>query len=206
MSGLVPVAECTSAAEVMALARAAHDRMRAYDRRIISPATGFVRRVKIVEKPAAPAPVVEAEEKPVEQAPVSVEAFRRAADVIAAEALLLAGRKTPPANWIAARVAASYGVDVKEVLSHRRRADLVLIRQKIFWLVMSMTTLSYIETGRIFKGRDHTTIMYGVRKMSRLLAEECPSVADLEPMRVALESEWVAAKAPVTLTEQEGEQ
>ena len=48
----------------------------------------------------------------------------------------------------------------------RRTKDLCLVRHYIFYLAAKLTTKSLVTIGRRFGDRDHTTVLYGVRKLT----------------------------------------
>lgn len=73
-----------------------------------------------------------------------------------------------------------YGVTYEDICSQRRTDALVLVRQKIAWVLRKRTHYSYPEIGRKLGGRDHTTILHAERKIDRLIAAGDPRVAELE--------------------------
>jgi chromosomal replication initiator protein len=56
------------------------------------------------------------------------------------------------------------------------------------YLAKTMTTRSLPEIGRRFGGRDHTTILHGVRKVEELRASDSQLAEDLDLLRRLLES------------------
>ena len=56
------------------------------------------------------------------------------------------------------------GVKRNAVLSCRRNQDLVLARHEIMWRAREETLLSLPQIGRGIGGRDHTTVLHGVRR------------------------------------------
>jgi len=61
-----------------------------------------------------------------------------------------------------------FGVAVDDVLSARRTANVVLPRQIAVYLAKLLTPRSLPEIGRLFGGRDHTTILHAIRKIEAL--------------------------------------
>ena len=59
-----------------------------------------------------------------------------------------------------------------DLLSERRTKHLVYVRHMGFWLCRECTKRSLPEIGRLFGGRDHTTVMNGCDKISRLIQED----------------------------------
>lgn len=77
---------------------------------------------------------------------------------------------TPPPSsmprWkvIATEVAAKHKVRFSDMLSIRRTRAAVAARQEAFWRCREETSMSLPQIGRMFGGRDHTTVMHGIRK------------------------------------------
>ena len=65
-------------------------------------------------------------------------------------------------------VCAFYKVNRMDVVSHRRTASVVLQRQIIMYLAKTLTLRSLPDIGARLGGRDHTTILHGVRKIESL--------------------------------------
>ena len=55
-------------------------------------------------------------------------------------------------------------------------------RQMAMYLAKQMTNRSLPEIGRRFGGRDHTTVMHGVRKIDSLLATDEQIARDVETL------------------------
>jgi len=63
-------------------------------------------------------------------------------------------------------VADFYRVKVTELFSKKRTADLVKPRQIAMYFAKDLTSLSLPEIGEAFGGRDHTTVLHAVRKIT----------------------------------------
>jgi hypothetical protein len=74
------------------------------------------------------------------------------------------------ANDILRAVCREFDITIVELLSDRRSADVVRPRHIAFVLCKHLTTCSLSEIGRRFGGRDHSTVLHGVRKLARFLA------------------------------------
>ena len=61
-----------------------------------------------------------------------------------------------------------YKVNRIDLLSHRRTKDLTIPRHIAMYLAKKMTMRSLPEIGRLFGGRDHTTVLHSVRKIEAL--------------------------------------
>lgn len=85
-------------------------------------------------------------------------------------------------------VADHYGVRVADLKSKRRTAAISTPRQVAMYLCRTLTSHSLPEIGRLFGGRDHTTVLHGCRKIGDL-KEQDPSLAQtLRNLRRKLES------------------
>ena len=82
-------------------------------------------------------------------------------------------------------VCAYYNVNGADLVSHRRTGPLIRPRQMAMLLLKHTTTLSIPQIGRLIGKRDHTTVLYAVKKLENLakidkvLASE---IADLKKM------------------------
>lgn len=65
-------------------------------------------------------------------------------------------------------VADYYKIKVADMFSKRRQANIVLPRQVAMYLAKELTDKSYVEIGELFGGRDHTTVLHAVNKISEL--------------------------------------
>jgi chromosomal replication initiator protein len=72
----------------------------------------------------------------------------------------------------------TYNVSPDDVRGKSRRQELVVPRQVSMYLIRELTTHSYPEIGQYFSGRDHSTVMYAVQKVTAALE------ADTELMRI----------------------
>jgi chromosomal replication initiator protein len=61
-------------------------------------------------------------------------------------------------------------------------------RQIAMYLSKQLTTRSLPEIGRRFGGRDHTTVIHGVRRIEDLRGKDSQIADDLELLRRALEA------------------
>lgn len=75
----------------------------------------------------------------------------------------------PSAREIQNAVCAFYGVELREMLSPRRDARIVRPRQVAVYLCKQLTMLSMPKIGKLFGGRDHTTILASNRKIAALV-------------------------------------
>ena len=78
--------------------------------------------------------------------------------------LLPQKRNISPKKVIEA-VAASEGIGVNDLLGQNRSAKIAVPRQLAMYLLREFNEISLPQIGEMLGGRDHTTIMYGIRKI-----------------------------------------
>jgi len=95
--------------------------------------------------------------------------FEQAVDILRP---LLRERASAPltAREIMERAAPRYGFTVGQLCGVERHKPLVLARQKAMYAIRELTKHSYPDIGNMFGGRDHTTVIHAVRKISDLVA------------------------------------
>jgi chromosomal replication initiator protein len=70
---------------------------------------------------------------------------------------------------IVAAVAERFSVKVEALFGERRTRSITLPRQVAMYLMRQLTELSLVEIGRMFGGRDHTTVIYSCEKMREMI-------------------------------------
>ncbi|WP_434802962.1 chromosomal replication initiator protein DnaA [Paracoccus albus] len=86
------------------------------------------------------------------------------------------------------RVAEHYNIKLADLVGQKRVRTIARPRQVAMYLAKQMTTRSLPEIGRRFGGRDHTTIMHGVRKIEELCSDDHGLAEDVLLLRRALEA------------------
>ena len=86
------------------------------------------------------------------------------------------------------KVAEHYNIKLADLVGQKRVRTIARPRQVAMYLAKQMTTRSLPEIGRRFGGRDHTTIMHGVKKIEELCAEDHGMAEDVQLLRRALEA------------------
>jgi chromosomal replication initiator protein len=81
------------------------------------------------------------------------------------------GPKPITIDHILEMTSAKFGIPVDEIVGPNRRRQLVTARQVAMYAARDLTDLSYPAIADAFGGRDHTTIIHAVRKVSDLMAE-----------------------------------
>ena len=72
---------------------------------------------------------------------------------------------------IISEVARTYNVSEGDILSDRRTQDLVIARQVAMYIAKQTTDLSFKAIGENF-GRDHTTVLYNVKRIENFLKDK----------------------------------
>jgi chromosomal replication initiator protein len=81
------------------------------------------------------------------------------------------------------KVAEHYNIRLADMIGPKRVRTLARPRQVAMYLSKELTTRSLPEIGRRFGGRDHTTIIHGVRKVETLMAGDPQLAEDLRLLR-----------------------
>ncbi|CAN5263385.1 chromosomal replication initiator protein DnaA [soil metagenome] len=79
-------------------------------------------------------------------------------------------------------VAEHFNMKQADLLSERRTRAIARPRQIAMYLCKQHTTRSYPDIGRRFGGRDHTTVLHGVRKIEELMPQDDQIAKDVEAL------------------------
>jgi len=85
------------------------------------------------------------------------------------------------------KVADHYNIRLSDMVGPKRTRCYARPRQVAMYLCKQLTSRSLPEIGRSFGGRDHTTVMHGVRRIGELRSKDAEIADDLELLRRALE-------------------
>jgi len=99
--------------------------------------------------------------------------------------LKIVDRKTS-IDEIQRAVADHFAIRFADLVGPKRNRVYARPRQVAMYLAKEMTDKSLPEIARKFGGRDHTTIMYGIRKIGELAADDAALLEDIEILRKAL--------------------
>lgn len=83
-------------------------------------------------------------------------------------------------------VARHYNIAKNDMLSARRTRNIVRPRQIAMYLSRVLTLRSMPEIGRQFGGRDHTTILHGVRTIENLIGRDPDFAKEVEGLKAAI--------------------
>ncbi len=83
-------------------------------------------------------------------------------------------------------VARHYSVSLDDLIGEKRTKRVVVPRQVAMYLARELTDSSLPAIGRAFGGRDHTTVLYAVQKMTNQMAEGGPVYEAIESLTRSL--------------------
>jgi len=101
--------------------------------------------------------------------------------------ILRASERKLTVEEIQRRVADHYNIRLSDMIGPKRLRTYARPRQMAMYLCKQLTSRSLPEIGRRFGGRDHTTVMHGVRRIEELKVTDGQIAEDLELLRRALE-------------------
>ena len=82
----------------------------------------------------------------------------------------------------------AFGFSVDELCGPNRRRPLVTARQVGMYVFRELTDFSYPAIGREFGGRDHTTVMHAVDKITAMMKERPPIYNQVTDLIVRIKS------------------
>lgn len=97
-----------------------------------------------------------------------------------------------PIRKIVELVADYYKISIDDLLSLRRHKEVIIPRQVAMYLARFCTTKTLPEIGRAMGGKDHTTVLSGVRKISRLIERDVNLAADVSKLSKILSRQEAA--------------
>ncbi len=92
-------------------------------------------------------------------------------------------------------VARHYGITLDELVGDRRTKRVVVPRQVAMYLSRELTDASLPAIGRAFGGRDHTTVIYAVQKVTRQMPEEGAVYGAVQTLTSALTGQGTPVSA-----------
>lgn len=102
--------------------------------------------------------------------------------------VLRASERKITVEEIQRKVSDHYNIRLSDMIGPKRLRSYARPRQVAMYLCKHMTSRSLPEIGRRFGGRDHTTVMHGVRRIEELKVSDGQIAEDLELLRRALEA------------------
>ncbi|RPE64649.1 chromosomal replication initiator protein DnaA [Pacificibacter maritimus] len=101
--------------------------------------------------------------------------------------ILKASDRKVTVEEIQRRVSEHYSIRLSDMIGPKRVRVIARPRQVAMYLSKQLTSRSLPEIGRRFGGRDHTTVMHGVRRIEELQTTDSQMFEDVEMLRRALE-------------------
>ena len=86
------------------------------------------------------------------------------------------------------KVSEYYNIRLSDIIGPKRLRSYARPRQVAMYLCKQLTSRSLPEIGRRFGGRDHTTVMHGVRRIEELTQTDGQLAEDVELLRRSLEA------------------
>ena len=102
--------------------------------------------------------------------------------------VLRASERKITVEEIQRKVSDHYNIRLSDMIGPKRLRSYARPRQVAMYLCKKMTSRSLPEIGRRFGGRDHTTVMHGVKRIEELKVQDGQIAEDLEMLRRALEA------------------
>ena len=102
--------------------------------------------------------------------------------------ILKASDRKVTVEEIQRKVSEHYAIRLSDMIGPKRVRSIARPRQVAMYLAKQLTARSLPEIGRRFGGRDHTTVMHGVRRIEELKVTDSQIADDLEMLRRTLEA------------------
>jgi chromosomal replication initiator protein len=102
--------------------------------------------------------------------------------------LLRAHERRVSIEEIQRKVAEHYNLRMNDMISARRARNVARPRQVAMYLAKQLTQRSLPEIGRRFGGRDHTTVMHAVSRVTELISQDIALAEDVALLRKMLET------------------
>ncbi len=80
-------------------------------------------------------------------------------------------------------VAAHYRLTLQDILASTRLRTIARPRQVAMFMAKELTPLSLPEIGKYYGGKDHTTVMYAVRKIRQIMDHDPDFAEDMQTLR-----------------------
>ncbi len=100
-----------------------------------------------------------------------------------------ARRETSPVEEIQREVSRAFGISRAELVGSTRAATPLRARQVAIYLTRELTDLSLPQIGRLYGGRDHSTVLNSIRRLEVRFAEDKGLAEQVKKLRGAIHSE-----------------
>jgi chromosomal replication initiator protein len=105
------------------------------------------------------------------------------------------------ANMLIQEITTKSGIDAVELLSKTRKREVSDMRQFTFWSIRHTTKLSLDTIGAIF-GRDHATVIHGIRNFESLIATDKVYKDSVKQLVDAVENETLKSQFNILINEE----
>ncbi|UWQ74917.1 chromosomal replication initiator protein DnaA [Leisingera sp. M658] len=102
--------------------------------------------------------------------------------------VLRASERKITVEEIQRKVSEYYNIRMSDIIGPKRLRSYARPRQVAMYLCKQLTSRSLPEIGRRFGGRDHTTVMHGVKRIEELKTTDGQIAEDVEMLRRSLEA------------------
>ena len=100
--------------------------------------------------------------------------------------LLISNERLVTIDRIQKKVAEHYNIKLSDMYSPKRNRSLVRPRQVAMYLCKRLTTYSLPDIGFRFGGRDHTTVIYAIRKVEELCRSDSSFAEHISTLKRSL--------------------
>jgi chromosomal replication initiator protein len=94
-----------------------------------------------------------------------------------------------PVEEIQERASAAFGVSRSELVGSGRAATPLNARQVAIYLTRELTDLSLPQIGRLYGGRDHSTVLNSIRRVEARLGEDQSFAAQVQALRASIHNQ-----------------
>ena len=101
----------------------------------------------------------------------------------------LSGQQSTPVEEIQREVSKAFGISRAELVGSTRAATPLRARQVAIYLTRELTDLSLPQIGRLYGGRDHSTVLNSIRRLEARFAEDHGLVERVAKLRTTIHSE-----------------
>lgn len=96
--------------------------------------------------------------------------------------LLKIKQKQISIDEIQEKIANRYGIKVSELLSSSRSKNIARPRQIAMYIAKNLTTKSLVDIGKLFGGKDHTTVIHACRKIEKLITSDESTASEIQSL------------------------
>jgi chromosomal replication initiator protein len=97
--------------------------------------------------------------------------------------------ESTPVEEIQERVSATFGISRSELVGSGRAATPLSARQLAIYLTRELTDLSLPQIGRLYGGRDHSTVLNSIRRVEAKIGDDQSFAAQVQALRANIHSQ-----------------